>query len=201
LGLDAAIADLSDRELDFGIVGVGLDSVRSLKIYNRGARALTIRSPFLYPAQGPFSYTPSTPMVTIPAGDSVVFRVRFAPTLQDSFESDQRFPHDGNWGMEVVWLHGIGNTLLGNAGLPVENIYKLYPNPAQDMVTVSCTVSFESNAQIVLSDIMGRDLLSQNLEEGHFKANISLKNLPPGLYACRLVQSGKTEIIGKLVVE
>ena len=68
----------------------------------------------------------------------------------------------------------------------VEDI-KIYPNPAKDIFFIEC----ENFSLITLYDMLGREVLNQNINE---KSAINITHLPNGVYNIRIFSKGK--IIG-----
>jgi ELWxxDGT repeat protein len=61
----------------------------------------------------------------------------------------------------------------------LSNYITLYPNPVENQLHVVSSLSEE--CRIVLTDLMGRELLQHELEPG-METSISLGHLPPGIY-------------------
>jgi hypothetical protein len=201
LGLDAAIADVSSYLLDFDTTLVGTTKTKSVTIYNRGVKDMTIRNPFIHSANSPYTFNPASPTVTLHTGDSIVYSVSFHPTMAiDTFYADLRIPHNGNWGLVNVALRGIGVWPVGvtsPTGEPVS--YHVYPNPAQESFTLGTTGGFGLNSRVVLSNMLGQVVLQQDIPAGWNRYNISLAMLPVGVYACTVLSGDKVEQVIKLV--
>ena len=67
----------------------------------------------------------------------------------------------------------------------------LYPNPAPEQLTVSFESEAIENGQLQILDLQGRLYLQQNLkcQIGTNLYNVSVSELPKGLYICRLINS------------
>jgi hypothetical protein len=89
-------------------------------------------------------------------------------------------------------------TLAGlNDATAVSIIANVYPNPAEDKATIS--VSGLMNAtKIVVSDMQGRILLSDDMNESTYELNTS--NYASGVYYIRII-SGNTVNTQKLIVK
>jgi len=61
--------------------------------------------------------------------------------------------------------------------------FQIYPNPASDKFVVEC----EGAVFITLYDILGKEVLSQNVIG---KAEINIRNLPNGVYNVRVLSEG-----------
>ena len=103
----------------------------------------------------------------------------------------------------ITWPSGVVDTILNpaiNSAINVvegsslavrdvdSNIFKIYPNPTQDMLTISGSAA-DSVASIQVIDLLGRSVLTPALE-GH---SISVRNLTPGTYILLIkTTDGKT---------
>ena len=71
--------------------------------------------------------------------------------------------------------------------------HSIYPNPASNETTIDFFVGTTGNAIIEIIDALGRIFLSlpQLISEaGDYSYNINVRDLPSGLYYCRLSQNG-----------
>ncbi len=85
---------------------------------------------------------------------------------------------------------GIGENILN------QNSVKLYPNPAQESVTV--TLPDGIDAEMLLTDISGKVILRKRVSSDH---TISLQELNNGIYLVRILDlNNKSMIIKKLIV-
>jgi hypothetical protein len=76
----------------------------------------------------------------------------------------------------------------------------LYPNPANDEITISLTgVSEHDMVRLDVEDVLGRTLISTSVENYHSKVSLSISQLPVGIYFCR-VQAGNNFVVRKFVV-
>jgi hypothetical protein len=66
----------------------------------------------------------------------------------------------------------------------LSNSLQLYPNPTNDNLTVLFTVSKESNVVVRLTDMKGREIYSQSVNQprGEYRSNIDLSEQPKGVY-------------------
>ena len=71
----------------------------------------------------------------------------------------------------------------------------IYPNPADDKAIISVSVA---GAKIVVSDMQGRILLSDDMNESTYELNTS--NYAAGVYYIRII-SGNTVNTQKLIVK
>jgi hypothetical protein len=77
----------------------------------------------------------------------------------------------------------------------------IYPNPAKDVATVSLTLTENSNVNIQVIDAVGRTIttVSQDLNSGSQKIELSTANLPSGLYNVKIA-AGNTTVTKQLSV-
>ena len=78
----------------------------------------------------------------------------------------------------------------------------IYPNPANDQISVAFSSLAKSIADLVIVDVSGRKVLQKtiNISAGNNIVDISLASLQKGLYIIKLSTS-ETELIKKLVIE
>ena len=90
---------------------------------------------------------------------------------------------------------------LSSAGLndatAVSIIANVYPNPAEDKATISVN-GLMNATMIVVSDMQGRILLSDDMNESTYELNTS--NYAAGVYYIRII-SGNTVNTQKLIVK
>mgnify|MGYP000978713062 CR=1 FL=1 len=79
-----------------------------------------------------------------------------------------------------------------------QNQFKLYPNPAQNMVTIACD-SFDAsqNINIAIADLAGRIVAEQKADG--YQTEIDVTNLSNGTYFVTL-QNGENKAVSKLVI-
>ena len=75
-----------------------------------------------------------------------------------------------------------------------ESLFKLYPNPANQSVTIQfVTEQAYSGMQMMVYDITGKVVITQTVKDN--LATISINNLTSGMYLVTMVADGK--VIGK----
>ncbi len=69
-----------------------------------------------------------------------------------------------------------------------ENRIIIYPNPVKDFLTCSFTASVPANSSIEITDLYGRNVVSQSIEHDHSASTlkIDLSHINPGVYYLRL---------------
>ena len=77
----------------------------------------------------------------------------------------------------------------------------LYPNPANDEVQLTYTLPASSvTAMLVLTDLLGRPVRTQELAAGSTHATLPVRELAAGLYQLQLVVDGQVQTTRKLAV-
>jgi serine protease len=134
----------------------------------------------------------STGPFTILAGDSVV--VGFALIAGDDLADIQGSAVDAqnNWNL----MTGTNSIVTDNSGFTV------YPNPANATTEIGYTLAEESNVDIRLVDVAGRDVavLAQGAQAaGTYRETLNTANLPDGAYIVRM-QVGKAVTTRRLII-
>ena len=84
---------------------------------------------------------------------------------------------------------------------PLTNFLKIFPNPAGDYCIIEYDLSrFDGKANIVITDLYGRNLLSFNPENKHTQKTISLADFSAGIYFVNLTENGYRKESVKLIV-
>ena len=92
-------------------------------------------------------------------------------------------------------INGI-HTLSQNSSLD------LYPNPMTGAASVTYTLPYSStNAQIIVSDILGRERQTYPLSTSDTEIQIHAQGLSSGVYFCTLVADGQILTTRKMIVE
>jgi len=86
----------------------------------------------------------------------------------------------------------------GIENVSIENISNAYPNPATNFANVNYSV--EGSAIIVLTDIMGREIMQQPVS-GNGSIILNVENLHKGIYLFGIRQGNKQSAMKKLVVK
>lgn len=75
----------------------------------------------------------------------------------------------------------------------------VYPNPAKDRATLSLK-GLKANARIIVNDIQGRIVLTDNIAKGSESYELKLDGFTSGVYTIAII-SGKNKTTHKLIVE
>lgn len=88
---------------------------------------------------------------------------------------------------------------LGDGETAVEEEYlNIFPNPAQDRVTIQYQVSGTQQAQLSIYDLQGRQVYHKQSipgKQGLFRQNLDVSSYAPGLYVCELNVGGKVKSV------
>ncbi len=103
---------------------------------------------------------------------------------------------------QVIYNNFVLKVVVGNVSVQnavAENTLRMYPNPAKDMFTLYCrNANLSANAKVQIVNDLGaivKELLmtSDNMQ-------ISVKDMPAGVYACRITDGKKLLDTKKLIV-
>lgn len=80
---------------------------------------------------------------------------------------------------------------------------QVYPNPANDVVTVSFAATVNSKAELKLTDMLGKAVIRKEIEQtvGKNAAEISVKDIAPGVYFLSLSAGEGQYKVVKLVIQ
>ena len=88
--------------------------------------------------------------------------------------------------------------LLGtDAGIQVDN-FTLYPNPANQLLSVSCSFFGNEDVSVIISDFVGKEIYSGTSKNSE-KIEVDIKDFPVGVYLAR-VQTRRFSQMKKLVI-
>ncbi|MEZ5046240.1 MAG: T9SS type A sorting domain-containing protein [Chitinophagaceae bacterium] len=88
---------------------------------------------------------------------------------------------------------------LPQDGMPVASAVKLYPNPAQDRLTVQCVLGEQETALFILYDLLGHEQARMELSYEQDTRTLSIGHLPAGLYLYQCRVGPGTSYSGKLI--
>ncbi|MCB0637881.1 MAG: T9SS type A sorting domain-containing protein, partial [Lewinella sp.] len=66
--------------------------------------------------------------------------------------------------------------------------FRIFPNPTRDLLTVECPQGIAKDTPVQLFNLQGQLLQQWTLQPGDRQLQVSLANLPAGLYALRIGQ-------------
>jgi hypothetical protein len=81
------------------------------------------------------------------------------------------------------------------------NQIELYPNPANDRVSVNYRFgSLEATAQVSICDVRGKEVFRQSLKGTKGETDISTAQWSPGVYICKILDGNRLISVQKLVI-
>ena len=84
----------------------------------------------------------------------------------------------------------------------VNNEILVYPNPASSMITIQALSDvFDGNTNVRMYDLLGRTMMSQKVDLSTSNVQLSVENIPAGIFYLELLSSDGKIAIKKLVIE
>ncbi|MDD5087502.1 MAG: choice-of-anchor D domain-containing protein [bacterium] len=201
--LPPAEISLIPTSLDFGIVQLGHDSVRTLTIRNVGGELLTVTN-----TTTPIGFATLFELpLTIAADSSLTDSVQFSPTADQPYGGNLVILSNASTSPTLVPLSGVaGEPSFSDDAFPKtpEDIFldQSYPNPFNFSTTVSFSLPRNTPARLAVHDVLGREvrvLADENFAPGEHRILFDGSDLPSGIYFTRL-QSGEFVAAQKLLL-
>ena len=82
-------------------------------------------------------------------------------------------------------------TLLDNKN-NTDNEFKIFPNPANNMLTVVNTNGMNSEMKIIISDMIGKEVMVINMKNNSSQKELDISNIPSGTYILNATCNEKT---------
>ena len=79
----------------------------------------------------------------------------------------------------------------------LEDLVYVYPNPATNFITISCT----NSKSITIYDVTGKTIFAKELDSEVNKAKIDISIIPSGLYLYKVLNQNNETFNGKLIIE
>jgi hypothetical protein len=100
------------------------------------------------------------------------------------------------------YVNGSNAGLYENLANQLDEIVKVYPNPASDAANIEILLQNEASVQIKLIDASGKEVSSRDYGKvnGSWIVPVDTKNLESGMYLIQLEINGQT-ISKRLIVE
>jgi len=109
----------------------------------------------------------------------------------------------GNWSVTFKFKTAPSSEVADFRELPHDyKLYPNYPNPFNAVTTISFDIPKHSHVIIKIYDGLGREiatLVDEVLERGHYEVLFGDRNLPSGIYLCRL-KAGGMILTGKMLL-
>ncbi len=120
---------------------------------------------------------------------SVNFKTLKSLTPETDYEYKVRTKcSDGEFG-EFTALQNFTTLPLREENMNERSFINIFPNPATEEITISTESNF-SSASIIISDLMGKNILYQNISNA--ETTINIKDLPSGMYIIHFKIDGIT---------
>ena len=81
-----------------------------------------------------------------------------------------------------------------SAELLLNNIFKVYPNPVKDILTIELNNGSGQNISVAIADADGRIILHQSLQAENNKALMNVQQLMPGIYYLHFTYNGISSV-------
>jgi hypothetical protein len=103
----------------------------------------------------------------------------------------------GNYAGGLSVFYGDVNVSTGAQYAEAASSFLLFPNPASEMLTIELVQPVTTEQHFIIYDLGGKKILDQKINAQ--RTNISIAQLPPGVYCCSMVCAGFT-VNKKLVI-
>lgn len=108
------------------------------------------------------------------------------PHFRFTFITDTSTKNRDGWMLDSFTAHYIYYT--GIESVPAERRFTLYPNPASGQLYISISDPLPQRAEVIITDMLGRTVKRQPIYSS--QSNISVIDLPDGVYICTLFADG-----------
>jgi hypothetical protein len=104
-------------------------------------------------------------------------------------------------GCETASNAGVLNINVGFGELPVEEVFKIYPNPASDVLSINIKLSTIEEVKFTVTDVLGKEHISPRtfIADGG-QQHIDISQLAKGVYFLKL-RVGSTEKAVRFIVQ
>jgi hypothetical protein len=114
---------------------------------------------------------------------------QFDPQTSNGFYVDEKSNLNVTYRLVLFSINGerqYSNHVFFEAG--ERKTFHLYPNPANDDVTIQLPATFNGKTRLIVTDINGRQVMNQQLfiQPSQINTVISVKDLSAGIYNIRL---------------
>jgi hypothetical protein len=83
-------------------------------------------------------------------------------------------------------------------GIQINEQYKLYPVPSSDILNIEYDFVGTNDAELIIFDVLGREVLKTHLLNSNTKVLLSIVNLKQGIYTYN-IKVGQEKYTGKLI--
>jgi hypothetical protein len=84
----------------------------------------------------------------------------------------------------------------------VPSAFSVFPNPANDLITIQLNNLNGNNLQIKIIDVLGQTVIEKKEEtiSGSFEKQIDVSNLNAGVYMI-MIRAGEKEFVQKVIIQ
>jgi hypothetical protein len=193
VGGTAGTAELSaDAEVRWDTVNIGSTLSKNVTIRNTGTAALSVSSAVITPGSGSTAgeFSISGTVAPLLPGESGTYSVAFAPSAEGSRTATMTVTSNG--GTKSIALVGIGKTFINSVDESSElAAARVFPMPSRGSLTIECASLPDGVYDVELLGMTGRRVYSHRVEAHAAQMSITPDQLAPGLYAVRILSSGK----------
>ena len=90
----------------------------------------------------------------------------------------------GTYGLDIKLKRNVGNGIENPSA--AADLIKVYPNPASDIINIDFSSIHEKIKKLDIVDLTGKRVFTESNPDEKTKSQISISNLPPGLYFLQL---------------
>ena len=123
----------------------------------------------------------------------------YMPASMDDFASIKYYAYDEREGVRISVVV-VFNSLEGINDSSRPTISQPYPNPASSIVNFDYNMS-GSNATAVVYNLVGQEVMRQEINTFDGKMSLSVADLNDGIYFCSVMRNGQTFATVKFVVK
>jgi subtilisin family serine protease len=193
VGGTAGTAELSaDAEVRWDTVNIGSTLSKNVTIRNTGTAALSVSSAVITPGSGSTAgeFSISGTVAPLLPGESGTYSVAFAPSAEGSRTATMTVTSNG--GTKSIALVGIGKTFINSVDeSSALAAARVFPMPSRGSLTIECASLPDGVYDVELLGMTGRRVYSHRVEAHAAQMSITPDQLAPGLYAVRILSSGK----------
>ena len=121
-------------------------------------------------------YNPNNPPKFISWGENTSDEMYYLPLIYMDYQA----------GDENLEFKDVLSNDKVNLDFTADKIFPIYPNPAQDKITVPFTIQRPQTVTLEVTDTHGKTLITKYfnryVDNGMFREDIDIRNLPPGSY-------------------
>ena len=133
-------------------------------------------------------------------GDAI--KIKIAENNLNEFADESGNPID-NVKLKIATLIHSEVSGIENQESSSENDLFLFPNPAENSVSIKYHIAHDGNVRLSLYNILGEkvfDIFDKPLLKGNYTSEIDLTKVECGVYACKMIIDNKIFIVKRFIV-